>query len=418
MNLPFYIAKRYLFSRKSHNAINVISAISVCGVALATLALVCTLSVFNGFQKMVSDMLTSFDPDLKITAAKGKVFDGQDKRLLELRNLPGIAVYTETLEDQAMIVYDDNQAMVTLKGVDDSFEQLTEIDSILYGNGFFKLHDSVRDYAIMGIEIAARLNSGLMIHEPIRVLAPNRGEEVNLADPSTAFTERLLMSSGMVFAVNQKKYDTQYVLTSLAFARRLFRYTTEVSAIELKLKDGYSASTVQREIQKRLGPGFLVKDRYEQQADLFRIMKVEKLISYIFLTFILLIACFNVVGSLSMLIIDKRKDVITLRNMGASNQLIARIFLFEGRMISLAGAVFGVLAGIVLCLLQQKYGFISLGSADSEGIFVVDAYPVSVEFWDIALILVTVVVVGFLSAWYPVKYLSRKLLKGRQKIQD
>lgn len=367
---------------------------------------------------MVADVLTSFDPDLKITAVKGKVFDGQDKRFREVRNLPGVAVYTETLEDQSMILYDDNQAMVTLKGVDDNFEQLTQIDSILYGNGFFILHDSVRDYAILGIEIAARLNAGLMINEPIRVLAPKRGEEVNLSDPSTAFTEKILMSPGMVFAVNQKKYDTQYVLTSLSFARNLFRYTTEVSAIELKVKDGFSPSSVQREIQRIIGDDFVVRDRYEQQADLFRIMKVEKLISYIFLTFILLIACFNVVGSLSMLIIDKRKDVITLRNLGADNKLIARIFLFEGRMISLAGAVFGVIAGVILCLLQQKYGFISLGSADTEGTFVVDAYPVSVQLWDIVLILVTVVVVGFLSVWYPVKYLSRKLLKDKKKIQD
>ncbi len=414
MNLPFFIARRYLFSRKSHNAINIISAISVCGVALATLALVCTLSVFNGFQKMVSDMLTSFDPDLKITAVKGKVFDGQDERLRGIRNLPEVAVYTESLEDQAMIMYDDNQAMITLKGVDDNFSQLTEIDSILYGNGFFMLHDSVRDYAIMGLEIASRMSAGLIVNEPLRILAPKRGVEVNLADPTNAFTEKLLMSAGMVFAVNQKKYDSQYVLTSLSFARNLFQYTTEVSAIELKLKEGASLSSVQRDIQRRLGSDFRVQDRYEQQADMFRIMKIEKLISYIFLTFILLIACFNVVGSLSMLIIDKRNDVITLRNLGASNQLIARIFLFEGRMISLAGALIGVVGGLVLCFLQQKYGFISLGSGGNEGIFVVDAYPVSVQWADILIILITVIVVGFLSAWYPVKYLSWKLLKEKK----
>ncbi len=415
MNLSFYIARRYLFSRKSHNAINVISAISVCGVALATLALVCTLSVFNGFQQMVAGMFTSFDPDLKITVVKGKVFNGQDARIRKICSMPEVEVCTETLEEQAMVMYDNNQAMVMLKGVGDNFRELTKIDSILYGNGTFMLHDATMNFGILGIDVAARLNCGITAYEPIQIFAPKRGQEVNLADPSTAFNREIIMSPGMVFAVNQRKYDTQYVLTSLAFARKLFGYTKEVSAIELKLKEGVSVSSVQGKIQQLLGPDFQVKDRYEQQADVFRIMKVEKLISYIFLTFILLIACFNVVGSLSMLIIDKKKDVVTLRNLGADNKLITRIFLFEGRMISLAGAVFGIIVGVVLCLLQQKYGFISLGSSGSEGVFVVDAYPVSVQIGDILLILVTVLVVGFLSVWYPVKYLSKKLLKENRE---
>ncbi len=411
MNFPLYIAKRYLFSRKSHNAINVISAISVCGVALATLALVCTLSVFNGFQDMVASMFTSFDPELSIEPAKGKVFDGRDKRLQQVRTLSEVAVYSETLEEQAMAMYDENQSMIVLKGVDSHFQELTHIDSILYGNGSFMLQGEVMDYAIIGVEVASRLNCGIVSNEPIQIFAPRRGAEVNLADPSNAFSRDLLMMPGMIFAVNQKKYDSQYVLTSLRFARKLFGYTDEVSAVGLKLKPTSSVASVQRKIQKLLGEDFVVKDRYQQQSDVFRIMKVEKLISYIFLTFILLIACFNVIGSLSMLIIDKRKDVLTLRNLGASNKLITRIFLFEGRMISLAGAVFGVIAGVVFCLLQQKYGFISLGNGGSEGIFVVDAYPVSVQAMDIVVILCTVLVVGFLSAWYPVKYLSKKLLK-------
>ena len=409
MNLPFYIARRYLFSKKKHNAINIISGISVCGVALATLALVCTLSVFNGFQDMVAGFFTAFDPELKITIREGKVFEPQGAAFQEVRSLPEIGVWTETLEENAMVQYKDRQAIAIIKGVEDNFEELTSIDSLLYGAGEFILHDSIVDYGVLGVELISELGTGLQFVDPLQVYAPKRNVRVNMANPSASFNRDYLFSPGVVFVVNQQKYDARYILTSLSFARNLFNYDTEVSAVELKLKPGADVTAVQRKIARILGDEFVVLDRYEQQADVFRIMEIEKFISYLFLTFILAIACFNVIGSLSMLILDKREDVETLRNLGADDRLIARIFLFEGRLISLFGALSGIVLGLLLCYIQQRFGIISLGGGN--GSFIVDAYPVSVHVTDVVLIFITVITVGFLSVWYPVHYLTRRLLK-------
>lgn len=412
MNFPFYIARRYLFSPKKHNAINVISAVSVCGVALATMALVCTLSVFNGFQEMIAGFFTSFDPELKIVVREGKVFDPNESRIQQVHNLKEIAVWTATLEDNAMVQYKDRQAMAVIKGVDDSFEKLTSIDSLLYGTGKFVLKDSIVDYGFMGVELVSQLGTGIQFIDPLLVYAPKRNVRVNIANPSTSFNQEFLYSPGAVFIVKQQKYDSRYILTSLSFARRLFNYDTEVSAIELKLRKGADIANVQKKIASILGDRFIVQNRYEQQADVFRIMEIEKLISYLFLTFILAIACFNVIGSLSMLILDKREDANTLRNLGADDRLIGRIFLFEGRLISVAGAILGIALGLLLCFLQQYYGIISLGGGNGD--FVVNAYPVSVHATDILLIFVTVLVVGFLSVWYPVRYFTRRLLRKNE----
>ena len=411
MNFSFYIAKRYLFSKKSHNAINVISGVSVCGVALATLALVCTLSVFNGFQDLVTTMFTAFDPELKITAVSGKVFDAQDDRIQSLKQMPEVEVFSESLEDNVMVQYKDRQAMAVIKGVEDNFSQLTAIDSILYGRGEMMLHDEVVAYAIPGIELVSILGTGVRFLDPLEIYAPKRGSKINVASPASSFNSDYLHSSGLVFAVNQQKYDASYILTSLKFARDLFQYDTEVSSIELKLKEGANINKVQGSIASLLGKDFQVLNRYEQQADTYRIMEVEKLISYLFLTFILLIACFNVIGSLSMLIIDKRADVVTLRNLGANDEIIKRIFLLEGCLISFLGALIGVVLGVALCLVQQEFGLISLGSGDSAGAFVVDAYPVNVQLTDVLLVLLTVLVISFFSVQYLVRYLSRRLLK-------
>lgn len=408
VSFPFYIARRYLLSKKKHNAINVISGISVCGVALATFALVCTLSVFNGFQDMVASFFTAFDPQLKITVREGKVFDGQDERIRSVCTLPEVDVFTETLEENAMVQYKDRQTMVVLKGVEDNFEELTAIDSILYGAGEFLLHDSIVNYGIMGVELVSTLGTGLEFVEPLQVYLPKRNARVNMANPGASFNRDYLYSPGVVFVVNQQEYDGKYILAPLDFLRQLLDYTTEVSAIELKLKPGMNTSYVQSKIEKMLGGDFVVQDRYQQQADVFRIMEIEKLISYLFLTFILMIACFNVIGSLSMLILDKKDDVVTLRSLGADDKLISRIFLFEGRLISLFGAVSGIVLGLLLCFIQQEFGIISLGGGSDT--FVVDAYPVSVHAWDVLLIFVTVLTVGFLSVWYPVRYLSKRLL--------
>ena len=408
MNFPFYIARRYLVSKKSHNAINIISGISVCGVALASLALICTLSVFNGFQEVVASFFTAFDPELKITASQGKVFSGKEPLVTSLRDWPEVEVYSESVEDNVMVEYKGRQAMAVIKGVEDNFDKLSPIDSILFGRGELILHDEVVSYGIPGIQLISILGTGVKFARPLDVYAPKRGAKVNMANPSTSFIKRKLFSTGLVFSVNQEKYDASYIITSIDFARDLFQYTDEVSSVSLKLREDADVYSVQRRIRKALGDGFKVENRYEQQADTYNVMEIEKLISYIFLTFILMIACFNVIGSLSMLIIDKKDDVVTLRNLGASDKQIVRIFLFEGRMISFVGAFAGIVLGLLLCYLQQRFGLIALGS----GAFVVDSYPVSVHLTDVVLVFVTVLVVGFLSVWYPVRYLSKRLLKN------
>lgn len=374
---------------------------------MATLAMVCTLSVFNGFQDMVATFFTAFDPQIKITSVKGKVFDGSEPVFAEIRTMPEVAVYSESVEDNAMVQYKGRQAMAVIKGVEDNFDNLTPIDSILFGRGELILHDEVVDYAIPGLQLLSTLGTGIRFLDPLEIYAPKRGSRINMSNPLSSFVSGQLFSSGLTFTVNQEKYDASYIITSISFARRLFQYTNEVSAVNLRLTPDADENTVIKKLKEKLGDDFRVQNRYEQQADTFRIMEIEKLISYIFLTFILMIACFNVIGSLSMLIIDKKNDVQTLRNLGASDSQIVRIFLFEGRMISFIGAVSGVIIGLALCLIQQEYGIISLGTAGS---FIVDAYPVSVHAWDVLLVFATVLIVGFISVWYPVRYLSRRLL--------
>lgn len=408
MNFPFYIARRYLFSKKSTHAINIISAISVAGVALATMALVVTLSVFNGFHDLVASFFTQMDPQLKVTPVSGKTAPTDDQLLVRMRQLPEIEVATDALEDQALAVYGDRQMMVKLKGVDDNFDQLTHIREILEGDGVFELHAADIDYGIPGLGIAYQLGLGYTYQQPLKIYAPRRKGQLDMSNPLDGFVEDELFSPGVIFCMKQGKYDKNYILTSISFTRRLFDQQGRLSSLELRLKPGSDFERVKSQLQQIAGDRYDVRDRYEQQDDTFRIMKVEKLLAYIFLTFILVIACFNIVGSLSMLIIDKKSDVTTLRNLGASDRQITHIFLFEGRMISALGAVLGIVVGLLLCWLQQMYGLVRLGS--SEGNFVVDAYPVSVHPLDVVFIFITVLAVGFLSVWYPVRYFSRRLL--------
>ncbi len=408
MNFPFYIARRYLFSKKSTNAINVISSISVVGVAVASMALVVTLSVFNGFHDMVASFFTQLDPQLKITPAKGKTAASNDSTLMRIRQLDEVAVATDVLEDQALAVYGDRQQMVTIKGVDDNYDKLTHIRQILEGDGDYALHAADMNYGILGLGVAYQLGIGYTYREPLKIYAPRREGQINMANLQDGFVEDELYSPGVLFSIKQGKYDKRYIITAIQFTRNLFDRDGELTSLELRLKPGSNFERVKAQIQEMAGTRFVVRDRYEQQEDTFRIMKVEKLMAYIFLTFILVIACFNIIGSLSMLMIDKRNDVVTLRNLGASDRQIIRIFLFEGRMISAIGAVIGIAIGLLLCLLQQQFGLIGLGS--TEGSFVVDAYPVSVHPWDIVVVFFTVLAVGFISVWYPVHYFAKRLL--------
>jgi len=408
MNFPFFIARRYLFSKKSTHAINVISAISVVGVAVATMALVVTLSVFNGFHDMVASFFTSFDPQLKVVPAKGKTMASDDPALAKIKALPQIDVAMETVEDQALAVYQGRQAMVTIKGVEDSFSQLTHINEILLGDGKFELKAADMFYGIPGIRLAEQLGTGFAYEEPLQIYAPRREGQLNMANPMDGLMTDELYSPGVIFNVKQARYDKNYILTDIAFTRRIFEQQGMVSALELRLKPGSNFEGVKSEIKEIVGDDCYVRDRFEQQDDTFKIMKIEKLIAYIFLTFILMVACFNIIGSLSMLIIDKKDDVMTLRNLGASDKQITRIFLFEGRLISALGAIVGIIIGLLLCWAQQTFGLVKLGS--SSGTFIVNAYPVSVHPEDIILIFLTVLIVGFLAVWYPVRYFSRRLL--------
>lgn len=411
MNFPFYIARRYLFARKSVGAINVISALSVCGVALATMALVCTLSVFNGFQDLVATFFTAFDPELKVTPVRGKVFSATEPRIDSLRALPEVAVFSLSLEEHVMLRYQDRQVVATLKGVEDNFRFLCAIDSVLLGHGSFVLHDSVADYAVPGVGLVSALQTGIRFLDPLAVYAPRRGARVNPVAPASAFRSAPLHSSGLAFATDQQVYDDSYVLTSLSFVRHLFGYEgAEVTAVELRLRPNVDFSRAKIRIRQVVGPSFRVADRYEQQADTFRIMQVEKFLSYLFLTFILAVASFNVIGSLSMLILDKRADVATLRALGANHRLVERIFLTEGTLIICLGAFSGLAVGLLLCWLQQQFGFIPLGTGDTAGSFVVDAYPVSVRWTDVVLVFFTVLVVGALSVHLPVRRLAHRLL--------
>ncbi|GHV51445.1 membrane protein [Bacteroidia bacterium] len=403
MNVSFYIAKRYLFSKKSHNAINIISLISVCGVVVVTAALVCALSVMNGFNELVFRMFGSLDPELKVTPATGKVFHPGTR---QLRNLPGIAGLSETLQDNALLRYNGRQIVGIVKGVDNHYSSLTSIDSILV-DGSFTLSDEAANYATPGIGVAAALGIHAGFVAPLEIMVPKRDAQVNLSNPASSMNVEYCYI-GAVFQSNQQAYDENYILVPISLARSLFLYEDEVSAIEIKLAEGANIKEVKKQVQDLLGEGYEVRDRYEQQDVAYKMMQSEKWIIFLILCFMLVIALFNMVGSLSMLMIEKQGDVRTLRTMGADDRLIRRIFLLEGWMISGFGAGIGVAVGLALCLLQQELGLIKMGEAGS---FVVDSYPVLVAPADLGIILATVMLIGFLAAWYPVYRLGERWLE-------
>lgn len=409
MNFPFYIAQRYLFSKKSTHAINIISGISGVGVAVATMALVVTLSVFNGFHDLVATFFTSFDPQLEVVPVVGKTAPADDPALAKIKTLPEVEVASECVKDQALAIYKGRQTMITLMGVDDNFERMSRIDEILYGNENFSLHAANLNFGTVGIRLAETLGMNANWDGSLMIYAPRKIGQLDMANPTDGFVVDSLISPGSVFMVKQGKYDKDHVIAPISFARTLFEQQGMLSSLQIRLKNGSDLDKVKAEMQSIVGNRFKVLDRYEQQQDTFRIMQVEKFIAYIFLTFILIVASFNIIGSISMLIIDKKNDVVTLRNLGATDRQITQIFLFEGRLISVFGAVVGILVGLLLCWLQQQFGLVALGQ--SSGTFVVDAYPVSVHPEDVAVIFFTVILVGFIAVWYPVRYFSKRLLR-------
>ncbi len=405
MRLPLFMAVRYLFSRRRVGAANIISAISVLGVAFGTAALLCTLSVFNGFHDLIGGLFTNFDPQLMVQPAKGKFAAADDPVLTRIARFPEVASSSACFEDNALILFRGRPVVIVLKGVDNNYDRVTNIRSILYGNGTYRLEQAGISYGIPGIGLASSM--GGIDYGTLQICAPRKGAQVNLVNPAESFNADDLTSAGICFDVSQRKYNENYLLCPIAFAQNLFEQPGLITSLELKLKDGADVDRVQRAMQQTAGTSFTVKNRIEQQPDVFNVMKIEKLMAYLFLTFILLVACFNIIGSVSMLIIDKRADMRTLYNLGATPRLTFRIFLYESRAIAVLGAVAGTLLGLLLCWLQQTFGIIRLGG--SAGDFIIDAYPVSVHAADVALVFFTVIVVGFASVWLPVRYLMKRL---------
>lgn len=405
MNLSYFIARRYFFAKKSRNAINIISVISVVGIAVATVAMVCVLSGFNGFGGLVEGMFSAFDPDLKITVKEGKVFNYQTPEFEKALKVEGVQMISESLQENALFRFEDRQSPVVVKGVSEEFKLSTDIEKLII-DGSFQLREDVVDYATIGSGLAMTLGIRAGFVDPIEIYAPKRDVRVNLANPSAAFTPASIQIGG-VFSLNQPQYDEQMAIIPIELARELFRYENEVTSLDIKLNPDASVKRVKSEMQNILGDGYLVEDRYEQQKQSYRMLQIEKWMSFLILSLILLIAVFNIVGSLTMLIVEKKDDIKSLQNMGASNQLITRVFLYEGLIISFIGIISGIVVGLILCLFQQHFGLLRL--SNTPGAYIVDAYPVIVLASDVLIVFAVVSVVSFLTVLYPINNLRKKL---------
>lgn len=406
MYFPFYIAWRYLFSKKRQNFINIISAISVSGITLGTAALIIVLSVFNGFENIVISLYNSFDPDIKISLSEGKNFDLKTFPCDELKKIGGIKQTSETLEETVLLKYRDKQFIGVMKGVDGNFLLMSGLDSMV-SDGTAKLESADTNFAITGAGIAYHLS--LNIHDPfslINIYAPKRGEAVTI-NPEDAFNHGGLPSSG-IFSI-QQDFDNKYIIVPVRFARELLDYTDRrVSALELSIDPRANKEKIIAEIQQLIGTTYKVEDRLRQHELLYKIMASEKWAVYLILSFILLIATFNVIGSLTMLIIDKKQDIGTLYSLGVREKNIQLIFLMEGLLISLSGAFTGLFLGFIACFLQEKYGLIRL---QGSGTFVIESYPVSMNPADFFYVLSTVLAIGVFAAWYPARQIIRKHMR-------
>jgi lipoprotein-releasing system permease protein len=405
LNLPFYIAKRYLISKKSHNIINIISGISVSGITIGTMALIVVLSVFNGFEGLIISLFDSFNPDLQISANKGKTFSLTTIHSDKIKKIEGVIYYTEVIEENVLFQYNKKQHLGFIKGVSEDFIPMTGINNkVIKGDAIIK--NKHLNFALVGTGVAYFLDiRNIKLGNALTIYAPQRKKGYQLSIENS-FNKQNIFPSG-IFSI-QQELDEKYIITPIEFARKLLNYKNEVSFIELGLAKDVNLKSIQKEIKNILGKNFTVKNRFEQQELLYKILKSEKLAIYIILTFILIIAAFNVIGSLSMLILDKKKDIQVLQSMGATNNLIKKIFLIEGSIVSILGAVSGLLLGVIICWTQMKFSIISLG--DANGSFVVNAYPVQMQFIDFVTVFVTVCIIGIGAAWIPVQQISKKYL--------
>ena len=399
MNTELKIAWRYLFAKKQYNAIHIISGISAAAVGVVTAAMICVLSVMNGFGSMVEQMFSLFDPDIRITATVGKSFNDEGEEFEALRQLSCVEMVSQTIEETALVQFEDKQMPVRLHGVDSCFQQLTQIHRIIT-DGHYEVYDGAFDRSVLGVGLAAQLGIGARFVSPLHLYAPKRHAKVNMLRPDQSFNDEVCFIAG-TFAVQQATYDEEVMLVDIDLTRRLLEYNNhEVTALLVKLAPDVSSKQAKKDIQQVLGNGYTILNRYEQHKDFFRILRVEKLLTALLLIFILLIATFNIVGSLTMLIVDKQRDIQTLSHMGANQQMIQRIFLFEGWLISSLGAAIGLVIGLIVCLLQEHFGLLKLGNGTE---YVLSAYPVSVQTTDVLLVAVIVLSLGAIAAWIPAR---------------
>jgi lipoprotein-releasing system permease protein len=410
LNLPFFISKRYLFAKKTTNLVNLISILSVAILTIITSALIIVLSVFNGFEGLIKTFFSSFDPDVKVTLAEGKVFSATDSLLAKIGNMEEVASFTEVLEENVMLEYNEKQGIARIKGVSDSFNKTSGIDTMMI-NGEFLLKNKYEDFAVIGYLLSNRLGINLSLVKPVRIIAPKRDAKPSLTNLNV-INSKLIYPVG-VFSVFQEEYDSELIIVPIDFCRKLLEYYDEVTSIDIKIKEGVEPQLFQTRLEKILGDKFAVKNRYQQHEFLFKIMKSEKWAIFLILSFIIIIASFNLTGSLTMLIIDKKDDIVTLQNMGADNSLIRKIFLLEGWMISILGAFGGVLLGVLICWLQIKFGFVGV-----EGNFMLEQYPVEIQPMDLVYVFLTVIGIGFVASWYPVRYITKKTLIAIVKINS
>lgn len=404
MNLPSFIAKRYILGKKSHNAINIVSLISVAGVVIGTMAFILILSVFNGFDKLVKGMYNSFYPDLKIIPAEGKVFEITPDTLNLLREIKGVEVVAEILEDNAMLMYNDKPTHTTIKGVSENYNQINIIDSMMW-HGTYAQYMQSSPMAVLGRGVFFQL--GMVRTNDIRqlkVIVPKRKANIS-HDPNKTLNRKLVLLSG-VFA-SQPEIDSKYTLVPLDFSRNLFEYYTELSSLEIKLDRNESERFIISEIENLLGPAYKVKNRYAQNALLYKTMKTEKFAIFLILALVLIILLFSLVGSLSMLIIEKKKDINILNSLGASKSLIQKIFFREGLLITFTGAVLGLFLGTLIAFLQEKFELVKL-----EGGFVIDAYPVDIQPGDFIIVTITVMAIGAIASYYPIRYLLKRNIEA------
>ena len=410
MSLPLKIAWRYLVSKKGHQAVNIISIVAVCGVVVATAALICVLSVFNGFRGLIMGKLAMLDPQVAITASTGKTINNADSVIDVVSTMSGVERAVPVVEDQALAIYAQMQMPVRLKGVPDDYNTMNGMDSIIV-DGEWKLRDQVSRFAVAGAGPAVRLMVRPESLGMVRLYAPQRQGRVNLANPMGAFRQDSVFVSG-VFQLQQNSYDADLIFVPLEMAMNLFDYETEATQIEVRLAPGASEQQVMRGIAQALGDGYQVKNRLMQQREAYRLVNIEKWMAFLLLAFILVIATFNVISTLSLLIIEKDDSIATLRALGAHDRQISRIFVLQGWLITLAGAVTGVVIGLILCLCQQQFGWLHL-SGDSANM-IISSYPVAVEWTDVLVTLALVAVVGLLTSMVTA-LIMRHRLKSNSK---